>query len=141
MPSKYLLFEFKAKSANFRVANTNPPLEEVSVVGKGRYEGRLLTALYTTIVRPTGKLRDKEDGAGILFLEGNGRASYRISGSIGSTRKWSELAKGTMVFGKECIGSLKELKHLRASYVTQVNSKGMSRTKVWKERTPSAAKR
>jgi hypothetical protein len=130
---KYPIFEFKIKSATFRIADTDPPLEEISVVGKGRYKHRVLTALYTTKMRPTGKPRDKEDGAGILYLEGNGRAAYKISGSIGSTRKWRELTKGTMTFGEDCTGSLKELKYLRASYVILVNSKGESETKVWRE--------
>jgi hypothetical protein len=133
MSSKRLLFEFKAKSANFRVEDTDPPLEEVSVVGKGRLKGKALTILYTTRIRPTGKTRDTEEGVGILYLEGNGRAAYKISGNIGRTQKWRELAKGTIAFGEYCSGSLQELRNLRASYLTLVNSKGESHTKVWKE--------
>lgn len=132
MPSKRLLFEFKAESATFRVADTVPPLEEISVVGKGRFKGKALTSLYTTRIRPTGGSRDREGGAGILYLEGGGRAVYRISGTIGSTDKWREMAEGTMTFGEHCSGSLKELRGVRASYVTLVNSKGKSMTKVWK---------
>jgi hypothetical protein len=134
MPSKQLLFEFKAKSATFRVADTDPPLEEVTVVGKGRFRGKPLTSLYTTRITPTGKSRDREDGAGILYLEGGGRAAYRISGSVGSTDRWREMAEGTVTFGNHCSGSLSWLKNSRASYETLVNSKGESKTRVWKNR-------
>jgi len=138
MALKRLLFEFKAKSASFRVADTEPPLEEVTVVGKGRFKGKALTSLSTTRVTPTERSRDIEEGAGILYLQGNGRAAYKLSGSVGETRKWRELAMGTMTFGDDCVGSLRDLRNLRASYVTQVNSKGESHTKVWEERPPTA---
>jgi hypothetical protein len=131
VPQKRLILEWKSKSATFRVADTNPPLEEISVVGKGRFRGKVLTSLCTTRITPTGRSRDKEQGIGILWSEGNGRALYRISGTIGSTDKWREMAKGTMSFGKNCVGSLKDLRNVRARYVTLVNSKGESETKVW----------
>jgi hypothetical protein len=134
VPSKNLLFEFKAKSATFRVTDTDPPLEEVSVVGKGRFKGKKHTSLYTTRITPTGRSRDRESGAGILYLEGGGRAVYKIAGSIGSTDRWREMAEGTITFGEQCSGSLIELKNSRASYVTLVNSKGESKTRVWKNR-------
>jgi len=134
--AKRLLFEFKAKSASFRVADTEPPLEEVTVVGKGRFRGMDLTSLCTTRVRPTGRSRDVEEGAGILYLEGDGRAAYRVTGTIGKTRKWRELAKGTMTFGEDCVGSLKDLATLRASYATVVNANGGSHTKVWEDPSP-----
>lgn len=133
MPSRCLLFEFRSKSATFRVADTEPPLEEVSVVGRGRFKGRTLTSLSTTRINPTGESRDMEEGRGILYLEGNGRATYMIEGSVGSTHKWRELARGTMIFGENCTGSLKELRKLRASYITVVNRRGESHTKIWKE--------
>jgi hypothetical protein len=133
VPSKRLLFELKSKSATFRVADTDPPLEEISVVGKGRFKGKVLTSLSTTRIRPTGESRDIEEGRGILYLEGNGRATYTIEGSIGSTHKWRELARGTMTFAEKCTGTLKELRKSRASYLTVVNLKGESHTKVWKE--------
>jgi len=133
VPSKRLLFELKSKSATFRIADTDPPLEEISVIGKGRFKGKLLTSLSTTRIKPTGKSRDIEEGRGILYLEGNGRAPYTIKGTIGSTRKWRELARGTMIFDEKCIGTLKELRKSRASYLTVVNLKGESHNKVWKE--------
>ena len=132
MPPKQLLFEFKAKSATFRVADTDPPLEEVSVVGKGRFKGKTLTSLYTTKITPTGRSRDAESGAGILYLEGGGRAVYKIRGTIGSTNKWREKSVGTMTFGEYCSGSLRKLRNVRATYDTLVNSKGKSHTKIWK---------
>ncbi len=94
MPSNRLLFEFKSKSATFRVADTDPPLEEISMVGKGRFRGKTLTILSTTRIKPTGESRDIEEGRGIIYLEGNGRATFTIEGSIGSTHKWRELARG-----------------------------------------------
>jgi hypothetical protein len=117
--------------SNLRVVDTNPPLEEVSVVGKGRFKDKVLTSLCTTRITPTGRPRDKEQGVGILWLEGNGRAPYRISGTIGSTRKWKEMAKGLITFGEQCVGSLEELKKMRARYVTLVDSRGASTTNVW----------
>jgi len=77
-------------------------------VGKGRFKGKALTSLSTTRVRPTGKSRDIEEGKGILYLEGGGRAVYRVTGDVGRTRKWRELANGTMTFGVDCVGSLKD---------------------------------
>jgi hypothetical protein len=128
---KRLLFGWKSKTATFRVADTNPPLEEISVVGKGRFKGKVLTSLCTTRVTPTGRARDKEQGMGILWLEGKGRASYRLDGTIGHTHRWREMAKGTITFGERCVGSLEELRNVRAVYETVVNSKGESETKVW----------
>jgi len=130
---KRLLFELRAKPASFRVADTEPPMEEVTVIGKGRFKGKALTSLSTTRVRPTGGSRDAEEGVGILYLQGNGRAAYRVSGSIGETRKWRELGRGTMTFGEDCVGSLRDLRKMQASYTTLVNSKGESHTKVWRE--------
>jgi hypothetical protein len=121
VPSKQLLFEFKAKSATFRVADTDPPLEEVFVVGKGRFKGKMLTSLYTTRITPTSRSRDKERGAGILYLEGGGRAVYKIDGSIGATHRWRQMAEGTITFGEHCSGSLSGLRNSRASYATLVN--------------------
>jgi hypothetical protein len=128
---KRLIFGWKSKSATFRVADTSPPLEEISVVGKGRFRGEVLTSLCTTRITPTGKSRDKEQGIGILWLAGNGRASYRITGTIGSTDRWREKASGVITFERNCIGTLKDLRNVRARYVTLVNSKGESETEVW----------
>jgi len=131
--SRTPLFQFRAKSANFRVADTNPPLEEVSVVGKGRYRGKELTTLYTVRIVPTGKTKDRQEGAGILYLEGGGRATYRVEGELSSTANWRERVSGTMSFDEDCVGEFENLKNTRVSYQTLVNSKGESTTKVWRK--------
>jgi hypothetical protein len=51
-------------------------------------------------------------------------ASYRISGTFGSTDRWRKDGKGMMTFGKNCMGSLEDLRDVRARYVTGANSKG-----------------
>jgi hypothetical protein len=130
--AKTLLLQFTAKSANFRVADTEPPLEEVSVVGKGRFGGKELTCLYTVRIVPTGKSKDRQEGAGILYLEGHGRATFRVAGALSSTPRWRERVAGTMSFGNDCTGEFEKLKNTRVSYQTLVNAKGKSTTKVWK---------
>jgi len=132
MPSKTLLFEFKADTATFRVADTEPPLEEVSVVGSGRFKGKNLTTLYTIRISPTKTSKDRHEGAGILYLEGGGRSTYRMKGTLISTPKWREVVTGTMALGDDANGDLRELKNLTVSYKTLVDANGKSSTKVWK---------
>jgi hypothetical protein len=88
-----LSFRVQGRVSNLQVADTDSPLQGVSVIGKGRFKGKALTSLYTTRIRPTGKSRDTEEGAGILYLEGKSRASYRIGGSIGSTHKMERVGQ------------------------------------------------
>lgn len=101
-------------------------------MGQGRFYGKQLTTLYTVRITPTGGPKDRQDGAGILYLEGGDRGTYKMAGSLRSTPKWREEITGTMVFGDDCTGALRELKNLTVSYRTLVNSKGESSTKVWK---------
>lgn len=132
LPSNPPLFELKAKSATFRVADGDRPLEEVSVVSKGRFTGLELTSLQTVRIHPTGKAHDRQEGTGILYLKGNGRATYRIEGQIRSTSAWREHVTGTMTFGRDCTKGLKDFANTKASFVTLVNAKGESTMKVWK---------
>jgi hypothetical protein len=130
VPSK-ILFKFKAKSASFRVADTDPPLEEVSVVGEGRFKGKKLTSLYTVRITPTGKEKDKQDGAGILYVEGNSRAIYAVTGELRTTKRWREHVVGTMKFANNCTGEFVRLNNKIVSFETLVNSRGESTTSVW----------
>ena len=123
--------KLRAKSATFRIADEGKvPLEEVTVVSKGRFKGRELTSLQTVRIYPTGKASDIEEGSGILYLKGSGRATYRVLAELRTTTKWRERVKGGMSFGKDCTGGLKNLARAKASFVTLVNSKGESITKV-----------
>jgi hypothetical protein len=126
------LFELRAKSATFRVAD-GEPLEEVSMVSKGRFKGRELTSLQTVRIHPTGTNRDKQEGAGILYLKGNGRATYRVEGEIGSTSAWREQGKGIMTFSGDCTKGLRELANRQATFLTVVNARGNSTTRIWVE--------
>jgi hypothetical protein len=124
-------FELHAKSATFRIADEVEPLEEVSVVSKGKYKGLKLTSLQTVRIHSTGKTNDVEEGAGILYLKDAGRATYKLRGEIRSTERWRERVKGLMTFGSDCTEGLRFLAEAKAAYATFVNSKGESTTKVW----------
>lgn len=134
MPRKTLLFEISSRSTTFRIADTKPPMEEVSEIGEGTLNGVKLRTLYTVRVRP-GRRVDRIDGHGIVYSQG-GRAPYKISGLAGGGPDFSEKVKGTWVFGSNCTGRLKELKNTRASFETLVDLKGKSITKVWKQAHP-----
>ena len=79
MPRKTLLFEISSSSTVFRIADTKPPMEEVSETGEGKFNGLKLRTLYTVKVRP-GRRGDRIDGHGIVYAQGGGRAPYKISG-------------------------------------------------------------
>ena len=132
MARKTLLFEISGRSATFRIADTDPPLEEVSTTGEGTFNGMKFRDLNTVRVRP-GRRVDNIDGRGILFLQGGSRAYYQISGVAGGGLEFSETVRGTMAFGARCTGKLKVLKNTRASFQIMVDSKGRFRTKVWKK--------
>ena len=138
MADKKPLFEFTAKRATFRIADTKPPMEEVSVTGRGRFKGEEFVTLYTVKVRSGGDdPEDRISGPGIMTLdEGRGRAAYRIRGGALGGPKFSEVVSGTIVFGSDCTGKLKELRNLKTYFETAVDPKGDSRTKVWRIRPP-----
>ncbi len=132
MPRKTLLFKISGRSATFRIADTQPPLEEVSTTGEGTFNGMKFRDLNTIRVTP-GRRLDRIDGRGILFVQGGSRAYYSISGVAGGGPEFSEVVKGTMVFGANCIGKLKVLKKTRASFEILVDSKGRFKTRVWRK--------
>ena len=132
MPRKSLLFEISSSSTVFRIADTKPPVEEVSETGEGTFNGMKVRTLYTVKVRP-GRLVDRIDGHGILYAQGGGRAPYKISGLAGGGPDFSEKVRGAWVFGPSCTGNLRELRNARASFRTLVDSKGKSKTKVWRD--------
>jgi len=47
MPRKSLLFEISSRSTVFRIADTKPPVEEVSETGEGTLNDVKLRMLYT----------------------------------------------------------------------------------------------
>ena len=132
MPRKALLFEISARSTIFRIADTKPPMEEVSETGEGKFNGLKLRTLYTVRVRP-GRRVDRVDGHGIVYAHGGGRAPYKISGLAGGGPDFSEKVRGAWVFRPNCTGNLRELRNARASFQTIVDSKGKSKTKVWRD--------
>ncbi|MEK6919581.1 MAG: hypothetical protein AABX62_00895, partial [Thermoproteota archaeon] len=69
MAPKTLLFEISGRSATFRIADTQPPLEEVSTTGEGTFNGMKFRDLNTIRVTP-GRRLDRIDGRGILFVQG-----------------------------------------------------------------------
>ena len=132
MARKTLLFEISGRSATFRIADTEPPLEEVSTAGEGTFNGMKFRDLNTVRVRP-GRRVDRIDGRGILFVQGGSRAYYKISGVAGGGPNFSETVRGTMLFDVKCTGNLKVLKNTRASFEILVDSRGRFKTKVWKK--------
>lgn len=132
MTRKTPLFEIFASSTTFRIADTKPPMEEVSETGEGTFNGVKLRTLYTVRVRP-GRRVDRIDGHGIVYSQGSGRAPFKISGLAGGGPDFSEKVRGAWVFGPNCTGNLRELRNARASFQTIVDSKGKSKTKVWRE--------
>lgn len=127
------LLQFKAERAWFRIADTTPPMEEISVTGRGRYKGRSFATLYTVKVRPTEEAADVIRGHGILFLgQGQGRATYAIAGRATGGPDFTEVVTGILRFGPRCTGGLKELSNLRTVFETRVDAKGASRTRVWR---------
>jgi len=94
MPRKSLLFEISSRSTTFRIADTKPPVEEVSETGEGTLNDVKLRMLYTVRVRP-GRRVDRIDGNGIVFSQG-GRAPYKISGVAGGGPDFSEKGQGNM---------------------------------------------
>lgn len=89
MPRKSLLFETSSRSTTFRIADTKPPIEEVSETGERTPNGVKLRTLYTVRVRP-GVRVDRIDGLGIVYAQGGGRAPYKISGLAGGGPDFSE---------------------------------------------------
>ena len=132
MPRKTLLLEISSSSTVFRIADTKPPVVEVSETGEGTFNGMKLRTLYTVKVRP-GKRVDRIDGHGIVYAQGGGRAPYKISGLEGAGPDFSEKIRGMWVFGPNCMGNLRELRNAKASFQTLVDSKGKSKTKVWRD--------
>jgi hypothetical protein len=132
MPRKTLLFEISSSSTIFRIADTKPPMEEVSETGEGKFNGLKLRTLYTVKVKP-GRRVDRIDGHGIVYAQGGGRAPYKISGLEGAGPDFSEKIRGTWVFGPNCMGNRRELRNAKASFQTLVDSKGKSKTKVWRD--------
>jgi len=132
MPRKTLLLEISSSSTVFRIADTKPPVVEVSETGEGTFNGMKLRTLYTVKVRP-GKRVDRIDGHGIVYAQGGGRAPYKISGLEGAGPDFSEKIMGMWVFGPNCMGNLRELRNAKASFQTLVDSKGKSKTKVWRD--------
>jgi hypothetical protein len=55
-----------------------------------------------------------------------------MTGTAGGGPNLSEVVRGTIVFGPRCSGHLEELKNVKAPFETTVDSKGESRTRVWK---------
>ena len=129
MARKTLLFEISAKSTTFRVADTTPPVEEVSETGAGVFNGLKIRILYTVKVRP-GRRVDRIVGHGIVYAK-YGRASYSIAGTAAGGPDFSEKVRGTWVFGSDCNGSLRELRNTKATFETKVDSKGKSKTRIW----------
>ena len=128
LPRKQLLLDVAADSTTFRIADTRPPLEEVSETGSGTYRGISIRFLYTVKVRP-GPSVDRVAGSGILYASG-GRAPYKITGTAGG-HDFSERVRGTWAFGANCTGALRELRNAKATFVTSVDAAGRSSTKVW----------
>jgi hypothetical protein len=129
-PRKQLLLDVAADATTFRIADTRPPLEEVSETGGGTYRGMSIRFLYTVKVRPGARV-DRVAGSGLLYASG-GRAPYKISGTAAGGPDFSERVRGTWTFGSGCTGALRELRNTKASFVTSVDAAGRSTTKVWR---------
>lgn len=129
--SRKLLFEVAADSTTFRIADTRPPLEEVSETGSGTFRGMSIRFLYTVTVRPGPKV-DRIAGNGILYASG-GRAPYRITGTAAGGPDFSERVRGMWTFASGCTGALRMFRNIRASFVTSVDAAGKSSTTVWSD--------
>lgn len=132
MARRPLVFEITANVTNFRIADTRPPLEEVSETGGGKIGATPIRMLYTVKVTP-GPRVDRIAGNGILYAKGS-RAPYRIRGVAGGGPSFSERVRGMWMFGPDCTGSLRELRNAKASFRTDVDAKGRSKTTVSIER-------
>ena len=129
--TRKLLFELAADSTTFRIADTRPPLEEVSETGSGTFRGMSIRFLYTVKVTPGAKV-DRIAGNGILYASG-GRAPYRITGTAGGGPDFSERVRGTWAFANGCTGALRMFRNIKASFVTSVDAAGKSTTRVWSD--------
>jgi hypothetical protein len=123
-----ILFDVIADSTIFRIADTRPPLEEVSETGGGTFRGMKIRFLYTVKVRP-GPRVDRVSGNGLLYATG-GRAPYKISGTAAGGPDFSERVRGTWVFGRDCTGVLRDLRNAKTSFVTTVDAAGKSTTRI-----------
>ena len=129
--TRKLLFEVAADSTTFRIADTRPPLEEVSETGSGAFRGMSIRFLYTVKVTPGPKV-DRIAGSGILYASG-GRAPYRIAGTAAGGPDFSERVRGTWTFASGCTGALRMFRNIKASFVTSVDAAGKSSTRVWSD--------
>ncbi len=130
MNSKPLL-ALTAQATTFRVADTEPPLEEVSETGGGQYDGVPVRFLYTVRVTPGADV-DRIGGNGILYAKG-ARAPFRISGEAAGGPDFSERVRGTGTFGPDCTGRLVELSDTKVWFRTAVDPSGQSATTVWRD--------
>lgn len=131
MGPKVLLYETKGSGSTFRLVGKNYPKEEVSTWERGEFAGVKISVLSTMIMTRKGSV-DCLRGIGMISGGDGITAFYRIEGVARGTEGFGEDVTGTMVFARRCIGRLKSLRSVRASFRTIVDSKGF-RTTVWKD--------
>lgn len=131
MGRKSLLYETKGKGSTFRLADTQPPKEEVSTWERGVFHGKKISVLSTMIMTRKGTL-DYLKGRGMISSGDGSAAYYEVTGVARGMKNFGENVTGRIVYSRNCTGHLRPLSNVKATFLTVVDSKGF-RTQVWKK--------